>query len=63
MPKRLMTAIIVITAMLAYIVPALYNDIKTMELTLFHYILLASYSFIVVSFYRFALKDLKDRWK
>ena len=63
MPKRLVTAVVLITAMLTYIVPALYNDIKTMELTLFHYVLLSAYSFIVIAFYRLALKDIKDRWK
>lgn len=63
MPKRLVTAVVLITAMLIYIVPAFYNDIITMDLTLFHYVLLAAYSFIVISFYRFALKDIKDRWK
>ena len=63
MPKRLMTAVVLVTLALLYIVPSFYNDIKTMELGIFHYLLIGMYGFLVINFYRLALADMKDRWK
>ena len=63
MPKRLITAIVLVTLALLYIVPSFYNDLKTMELGIFHYLLIGMYGFLVINFYRLALADVKDRWK
>jgi len=63
MPKRLVIATVLITLSLFYIVPSFYNDLKTMELGIFHYLLLGMYGFLVINFYRLALVDIKDRWK
>jgi len=63
MPKRLITAIVLVTLALLYIVPSFYNDVKTMELGIFHYLLIGMYGFLVINFYRLALADVKDRWK
>jgi hypothetical protein len=63
MPKRLITAVVLVTLALLYIVPSFYNDIKTMELGIFHYLLIGMYGFLVINFYRLALADIKDRWK
>ena len=63
MPKRLITAVVLVTLALLSIVPSFYNDIKTMELGIFHYLLIGMYGFLVINFYRLALADIKDRWK
>lgn len=63
MPKRLVTAVVLVTLALLYIVPSFYNDIKTMKLGIFHYLLIGMYGFLVINFYRLALADVKDRWK
>lgn len=63
MPKRLITAIVLVTLALLYIVPSFYNDLKRMELGIFHYLLIGMYGFLVINFYRLALADVKDRWK
>jgi len=63
MPKRLAFAIVFVTLSLMYIVPSFYNEIKTMELGIFHYLLMGMYGFLVFNFYRLAFVDMKDRWK